>query len=663
MSRRGKHPYDGLPDAAFWDRAEAGVPRFAVDPLTDVPFCISPADAIATAGSCFAQHLSHRLAGLGFRYFVTEPGPAVSNYGVFSARYGNLYTARQLLQLFDRSYGKFRPRLSHWRVSAGEFLDPFRPRIQPGGFPTVKALEEDRERHFACVRELFEKLDVLIFTLGLTEGWEYKEDGAVVPLAPGVAGGEWYPSRYGFRNDSCAQVTEDLLGFLDRLRQVNPNCRVILTVSPVPLRATYEPRHVLVSTCLSKSVLRAAADACVQARPGVAYFPAYEIVTGPHAGSAYFEDDLRSVTELGVDHVMRVFFAHYAESGAPQADAGSNPATHFSSELAALEHIVCEEGELDDAAQAPAAIVQSPTPTARMAVIGNCMAYGLTSCLRFFQPSAEVTPFLVHELSGRFRDAGEVLAELAAFDVVVVARSIAGIFGALDEAGIVAGCRKVIQCPSVGFFAFHPDCVYAARRDTGERLHSAMGEYNSALALLAYVEGLGVEEALRLFHSTIYARAGYFDAWADSEASLMRSGREAGFPLEKLFRGWNRRGCFMHSINHPKLFVFADMAAEILRRCGIDADARMVESYLADELLIDNLIWPLYPELGRALSLPGSYIFRAWKRIFDLRGFVEESFRRYSAHPQELISCARIGEWRGDAAFMDAVRERLTGYR
>ena len=61
----------------------------------------------------------------------------------------------------------------------------------------------------------------------------------------------------------------------------------------------------LVSTCLSKSVLRVAANTCAAMRENVAYFPAYEIITGPHSGGAYYEDDLRSVNEKGVNHVMR----------------------------------------------------------------------------------------------------------------------------------------------------------------------------------------------------------------------------------------------------------------------------------------------------------------------------------------------------------------------
>lgn len=350
-SGSGIHPYKELSPYAFWNRSVAGVPPFAVDPVIDVPFRISASDAVATAGSCFAQNIARALQRKGFCYFVTEPAPpqlsprhaAKANYGVFSARYGNIYTTRQLVQLFDRAFGVFVPSLSSWYRREGGYVDPLRPRIEPEGFASEEELIADRTRHLACVRHLFETLDVFVFTLGLTESWEHKASRLALPLAPGVAGGEWESSEYEFRNYSVDEVERDLLGFIDRLRSVNPSCRIVLTVSPVPLAATYECRHVLVSTCLSKAVLRVAAESCASGRPAVCYFPAYEIITGPHSGGRYFEDDLRSVTKAGVDHVMRVFFMHFAGSNQePEAKA----LRYVEAELEAVRDIICDEEAL-----------------------------------------------------------------------------------------------------------------------------------------------------------------------------------------------------------------------------------------------------------------------------------------------------------------------------
>ncbi|MFX4975079.1 hypothetical protein ABTB64_19810, partial [Acinetobacter baumannii] len=82
------------------------------------------------------------------------------NYGVYSARYGNLYTAAQLLQTALRAYGRFVPEEDIWQLPDGGFADPFRPAIQPGGFASEAELRADREQHLAAVRHMFETLDV-----------------------------------------------------------------------------------------------------------------------------------------------------------------------------------------------------------------------------------------------------------------------------------------------------------------------------------------------------------------------------------------------------------------------------------------------------------------------------------------------------------------------
>ena len=105
-----KHPYQSLPDKAFWRRSVAGPPPSEVDPVGNFGLRMDSTTKVATAGSCFAQHIARHLKKAGYSYYVAEPGHPIlpasvrarQNYGLFSARYGNIYTARQLLQLFDR---------------------------------------------------------------------------------------------------------------------------------------------------------------------------------------------------------------------------------------------------------------------------------------------------------------------------------------------------------------------------------------------------------------------------------------------------------------------------------------------------------------------------------------------------------------------------------
>ncbi len=321
-----------------------------------VPFTIGKSDAVATAGSCFAQHIARTLADEGFNYLVTERAPLTpaateENFGVYPARFGNLYTVAQLLQLFDRAHGLFEPLESSWVRSDGALVDPFRPLIQKAGFASDQALEDDREAHLAAVRKMFAACSVFIFTLGLTEGWISKADGAAFPLAPGVAGGMYDPALHGFKNFTVAEMAGDLSSFVRKLRTANPLVKIVLTVSPVPLVATFEDRHVLVSTVYSKSALRVVAQMVSETFENVAYFPSYEIVTGPQSRGRYFGGDSREVNADGVARVMSVFRRHFLrEVAEPRALSGRNtPRTvdvprGIDLELQAL---ICDEETLD----------------------------------------------------------------------------------------------------------------------------------------------------------------------------------------------------------------------------------------------------------------------------------------------------------------------------
>lgn len=354
-----EHPYKSQPAHAFWSRAIRDTPPGEVDPVVQGAFTISPRDKVATAGSCFAQHIARYLSASGFHYLVTEtPHPILPahlvkeyDYNTFTARYGNIYTTGQLNQLFDRAYGEFSPVEQIWRTDDERFIDPFRPNIQPGGFASAQEFSHSRDLHLRAVREMFETLDVFVFTLGLTECWRAKGDGAVFPICPGVMGGEFDAARHEFHNMGVDEVVRDLRAFWTRLSGVNPRARIILTVSPVPLAATAEDRHVLQSTTVSKSILRVAADQITRELPAFAYFPSYEIITGTFSRGGYFADDCRSVLEDGVAHVMGLFMRHYTDSAAaPPLPDRRAERRRKRSQLRTMQRLVevnCEEAALD----------------------------------------------------------------------------------------------------------------------------------------------------------------------------------------------------------------------------------------------------------------------------------------------------------------------------
>lgn len=348
------HPYQNVPARSFWSRSVSS--GFDVHQLTDHDGpLIRPGETVASAGSCFASNLVPFLERAGFEYLWAERrNPAFSNvrpenlgYENFSAAYGNIYTPRQLLQLLRRCLGSFNPAEDRWHTDAG-VVDPFRPGLRYHAL-TDREFDLLSAQHLRAVRRVFEEAKVFIFTLGLTEAWVSRLDGAVFPACPGTIGGTFDEALHGFVNFSVQEVISDLDAFVTELRVLNRGVRIILTVSPVPLVATATGKHVLPSSTYSKAVLRVSAEEMVGRHASVCYFPAFEIVTGPQAPDAYLEADRRSVTQEAIAAVMTAFLsACEAPDQAPPVEnesRGQGDSVRLLSRM--LSEAECEEAMAD----------------------------------------------------------------------------------------------------------------------------------------------------------------------------------------------------------------------------------------------------------------------------------------------------------------------------
>jgi len=304
------NPYRKKQTAQFWKGAVSDQAPADILPTRPRRYPFPVGTVIATAGSCFAQNVAKRLRGdhrvrMLFAEEVRDGQPC------YSAQYGNIYTPRQLVQLMDEAFGKRSPCDAIVRGRNKGHIDLLRPEYVKDGFHSEDAVRQARATHLSAVRDVLTTCDIFVFTLGLTECWRSRRDGTVYPVAPGVVSDEIDEGGYEFHNFKYQEIVDDLTGVVSRFAEVNPSARIILTVSPVPLIATYTDEHVLVATCASKSILRAACVEVEDRHPSLLYFPSYEIVTGPFSQGRYFSEDLRSVTPSAIDHVMKAFEANF----------------------------------------------------------------------------------------------------------------------------------------------------------------------------------------------------------------------------------------------------------------------------------------------------------------------------------------------------------------
>jgi hypothetical protein len=320
------NPYSDLPSDAFWKTAVAGTDPKRIDLHWRPKAPIDRNTRIVTVGSCFAQHISKALKDNGFRWIDSEPAPAAlppsehtnHNYGVFSFRTGNIYTAGLLKQWICWALDPKEQSGEHF-FDHGRFFDPFRPSLNVNGFTSPEEMLAARRTTLKAIVTSIQQADLFVFTLGLTEAWRHK-DGRVYPMCPGTVRGTFSSDDHHFHNYDEQEVRRDLAETFDVLLTINPKLRFLLTVSPVPLTATASGQHVISATTYSKSVLRSAAGFLSQSRPDTDYFPSFELITAPAFKGSFYEPNLRLVSPEGVAFVMRQFLDAIdgKESAAPQ---------------------------------------------------------------------------------------------------------------------------------------------------------------------------------------------------------------------------------------------------------------------------------------------------------------------------------------------------------
>lgn len=322
------NPYEDLPSRSFWRTAVAEPDPLSIRDLWRPKFTIGQDDPVLTAGSCFAANIGPVMLESGMNWHIAElPPPGLTSteqkdrqYGVFSFRTGNIYTAAGLHQWLSWAFENTSPPDEYW-MDGKRYYDPFRPSVEPGGYSTAASMEEARDRTLAAIRAGLEKARCLIFTLGLTEAWRNTASKTVYPVCPGTSGGTFDESLHQFHNYTSPEVYQDMVSAIEMARAVNPGLQVLLTVSPVPLTATASKNHVLVATTYSKSVLRAVAGQLAAEYSHVDYFPSYEIVSGFPFKGMFYNENLRTVTPEGVAHVMKHFISAVAPSSQWSADS------------------------------------------------------------------------------------------------------------------------------------------------------------------------------------------------------------------------------------------------------------------------------------------------------------------------------------------------------
>jgi hypothetical protein len=295
---RGARPY---PDKfRYYDDLPALIREWIVPGHAPEAPLLSSDDKVITLGSCFAREL---------RRYLNEGGFSAGNFWVPTG----LNNTFAILDFVS------------WCVTGEQTGAGYRYDRDDEG--DVREWTPDAERDEYLGQ--FESAGAFVFTLGLAEVWHDSETGQV--FWRGVPKDVYDADRHAFRLTTVQENEENVLRIIELIRSVNPRAPIVLTLSPVPLMATFRDIPCLTADCVSKSVLRTALDLVIARKPeNVYYWPSFEIVrwVGGHVPwRAYGADDhrARNVSRYLVSQIIDAFIESFYEPEAVATMRSRNP--------------------------------------------------------------------------------------------------------------------------------------------------------------------------------------------------------------------------------------------------------------------------------------------------------------------------------------------------
>jgi len=275
-------------------------------------FSIDENSKVFTMGSCFAREVDKALVSSGFNVISrsTNLSKAVERSGADESLY-NKYTIHSIVNelrwALDPEH-PYDPKRALVQISEENWTDP-----QLGGSAFASSFEsmcDFRESYCDSIRRA-KDADVIIITLGLVEAWYDKASELYLNLAPHPRALKGAPDRFEMRVLDYNEVTSELEEFYTiTQRFCKPDVKILITVSPVPLLATFRDQDVLVANTYSKAVQRAAVEYFIRKHENVDYFPSFEFVSLGDPNSNW-AGDYRHVSPHVVQRIMGSVMGKY----------------------------------------------------------------------------------------------------------------------------------------------------------------------------------------------------------------------------------------------------------------------------------------------------------------------------------------------------------------
>lgn len=249
---------------------------------------------ILLLGSCFADEIGNRLLQGGFDAMVNPFGTLYNPSSIATLLLRSI-SENPCTEVFSDSLGIWHSWLHHSRFSA-QSLGELTNRIDAATHQVSKYLRG---------------ADVLIVTFGTAIIYRLLENGML------VANCHKQPdSLFTRQRLTSYDIVDQWQMLLQLLRSVNPNLKIIFTVSPI--RHKRDGYHV---NNISKGILLQAVDTLCQdfsvndvEKNCCFYFPSYEIMLDELRDYRFYAEDMIHPSSLAVDYIWERFQDTYFSS-------------------------------------------------------------------------------------------------------------------------------------------------------------------------------------------------------------------------------------------------------------------------------------------------------------------------------------------------------------
>jgi hypothetical protein len=247
---------------------------------------ISASDKFFCIGSCFARNIELELIYRNISVLSKRIIAPKVEFRMRPTGAVNKYTTASMLNEFEWVL-KPPPPQDVLVETDGGWVD-----YQLHGATSV-SLDRGIERRRYMTGDYFARLrqaNVLIMTLGYVETWFDNASGFYLNWAPSRAEVRKNPGRFHLERTDVATNLKHLVKIREIMSSFRRGCRIVVTVSPVPMTASFLGGDIMVANMYSKSTLRVAAQLFADAYADVEYFPSYELVMLSRRESAFASD-------------------------------------------------------------------------------------------------------------------------------------------------------------------------------------------------------------------------------------------------------------------------------------------------------------------------------------------------------------------------------------